>query len=77
MSNFERLMLAAQVRQIASELRDSARDMEQAQAAKNSAMSFNKHLWDAQHPIEEFIPKAIAELMAVDAIISSRPGQAT
>ncbi len=73
MNNFEQLMLAAQVRQIAVEMRDNARAIQSAKAARNVATSFNPNEWNESHPVEAFVPMAIAALMDVSAIISRQP----
>ena len=78
--NIERLVLAAHVRQIAVELRDDARGRAEAAQAKGKGQeppSFNAFRWDDEHPLLEFIPRAITELQDAATVIAAFPGQAT
>lgn len=72
MNNFEQLMLAAQVRQIAVEMRETEMETAKAIDAKKG-LTPNPRAWLAEHPVEEFVPKALEALRAVVAIISAHP----
>jgi len=68
MENWQRLMLAAEVRKIAIELRETEALGEQSVSARNGR-PFNRFQWDAEHPISGFVPQALDALLEVANIV--------
>ena len=70
MENWQRLMLAEEVRKLAVALRDEEARGHQGVAAR-TGQQFNRLEWDAAHPLEGFIPKALSALNEVAGIVES------
>ena len=70
MENWQKLLLAAEVRKLAVELRDEEARGHQGVASR-TGQQFNRLAWDAAHPLEGFIPKALTALNEVAGIIEN------
>ena len=62
--DLNKMLLAAQVRQIAAEKRTAMEDLARGLAARNGR-HFDRHDWNVEHPVTGFVPQAFAELVDV------------
>ena len=68
MTDTNKLLIAAKVHEIATSKRDTARRVAAAVTARNRR-TFAEWEWNDQNPLQNFVPEAINELQAIEAII--------